>query len=42
MISQIGSTEVKYYDSMMPEDVGELKVENREKLQEMMLTRNNN
>lgn len=36
MISQIGSTEVKHYDLMMPEDIGELKVENREKLQEMM------
>jgi hypothetical protein len=36
MISQIAITETKYYESMMPEDVGDLKVENREKLQEMM------
>lgn len=36
MISQIGSTAVKYYEAMMPEDVGDLKVKNKEKLQEMM------
>ncbi len=39
MISQIGSTEVKYYESMMPEDVGDLKVEKRETLERMMKTR---
>ena len=41
MISQIGSTEVRYYESMMPEDVGDLKVQNRETLETMMKTRQN-
>jgi hypothetical protein len=36
MISQIAITETKYYESMMPEDVGDLKVKNRETLEEMM------
>lgn len=40
MISQIGSTKVKYYESMMPEDIGDLKIENREKLMEMFERKN--
>lgn len=35
MISQLGSTQVKYYESMMPEDIGDLKIVSREKLEEM-------
>lgn len=41
MISQIGITEVKYYESMMPEDFVGLKVEKREELEKMMKTRQN-
>lgn len=40
MISQISSTKVKYYESMMPEDIGDLKIENREKLMEMFERKN--
>lgn len=36
MISQIGSTKVEHYESMMPKDIKNLKVENREKLAKMM------
>ncbi len=36
MISQLGCTQVKYYEAMLPQDVGDLKVKNREKLEEMM------
>lgn len=39
MVSQIGRTETKYYDSLLPEDVGDLKVVNREKLEEMFENR---
>ncbi len=42
MISQISNTEVKYYESLTPEDIGGLKVEKREKLEQMIKTRQNN
>lgn len=35
MISQLGATQVKYYQSMKPKDIGDLKIANREKLEEM-------
>lgn len=35
MIGQLSSTETKYYKAMLPKDVGDLKVVNREKLEQM-------
>jgi len=35
MVSQLGITKVKYYKSMPPQDIGDLKVINRVKLEEM-------
>lgn len=41
MVSQLGCTQVKYYETMMPEDIGDLKVKSREKLEEVMKTSQN-